>query len=249
MEMSCVPRTSFGRAPFWKVGEVNKLLLTHLYIYMDLGTQFLKDLGLIRSKVTCNTFGRDMTWCADPKHDGFRWRCRRWSVVVCSESKSIKSDPHLTRPVRHRHTEDDGQPWHNRINSTSAGKTHLPEKSFEEGKAQPVPAPYFLHAMTDKYVFTSTGSPCPHHEGIWGGGIALLLLSFGTRCRCGQLHAPATLPRERITVLIDQEAENCTLLCYYAASSGNFLLTFRVSLSVPPLRVQESSLSPEGWYR
>ena len=31
-----------------------------------------------------------MTWCADPKRDGFRWRCRRRSVVVCSESKSIK---------------------------------------------------------------------------------------------------------------------------------------------------------------
>ena len=30
-----------------------------------------------------------MTWCADTKRDGFRWRCRR-SVVVCSESKSIK---------------------------------------------------------------------------------------------------------------------------------------------------------------
>jgi len=56
---------------------------------MDIGTQFLKDMGLIRSKVTCNTFGRDMNWCADPKHDGFRWRCRRKSVIVCYESKFI----------------------------------------------------------------------------------------------------------------------------------------------------------------
>jgi len=28
--------------------------------------------------------------------------------------------------------------------------------------------------------------------------------------------------------------ENCTLLCYYAASSGNFLPTFRDNLSVRP---------------
>jgi len=34
---------------------------------MDIGNQFLKDMGLIRSKVTCNTCGRNMTWCADPK--------------------------------------------------------------------------------------------------------------------------------------------------------------------------------------
>jgi hypothetical protein len=61
------------------------------HLKMDLGIQFLKDVGLIRSKVTCNTCGRDMTWCADPKRkDGFRWRCCRKSVAVCSESKSIK---------------------------------------------------------------------------------------------------------------------------------------------------------------
>jgi hypothetical protein len=29
---------------------------------MDLGIHFLKDVGLIRSKVTCNTCSRDMTW-------------------------------------------------------------------------------------------------------------------------------------------------------------------------------------------
>ena len=89
METSCVPRTSFRRAHFGK-DDVNKLFLAQLFIYMDLGIQFLKDVGLIRSKVTCNTCGRDMTWCADHKRDGFRWRCRRLSVVVCFESKSIK---------------------------------------------------------------------------------------------------------------------------------------------------------------
>jgi len=89
MEMSCTPRTSFGRVPFGKYG-VNKLFLMHLFIYMDLGIQFFKDVGLIRSKVTCNIGGCDMTWCADAKRDGFRWRCWRKSVFVCSESKSIR---------------------------------------------------------------------------------------------------------------------------------------------------------------
>jgi len=83
MEKNFVPRSSFGRRSLGKDGEANKLLLSFLFSDMDLGIQFLKDAGLIRSKVTCNTCGRDMTWCADPKRKSFRWRCRR-SVVVRS---------------------------------------------------------------------------------------------------------------------------------------------------------------------
>jgi hypothetical protein len=89
MEMPLVPRSSFGRASLGKDSEANKLFLTYLFSDMDLGFQFLKDAGLIHSKVMCNTCGRVMTWCADPKRDGFRWRCRSRSVVMCSESKSI----------------------------------------------------------------------------------------------------------------------------------------------------------------
>jgi len=90
MEKPFVPRSSFGRYSLGEDGDANKLFLSYLFIDMDLGIQFLKDVGLIRSKVTCNTCGRDMTWCADPKRKSFRWRCRRRSVAVCSESKSIK---------------------------------------------------------------------------------------------------------------------------------------------------------------
>ena len=89
MEMSLVPPSSCGRDTLGKDGDANKLLLTYLFSDVDLGIQFLKDVGLIRNKVTCNSCGRDMTWGADPKRKSFRWRCRR-SVVVCSESKSIK---------------------------------------------------------------------------------------------------------------------------------------------------------------
>ena len=57
---------------------MNAGFLTFLFNDKDLGIQFLKDVGLIRSKVPCNTCGHDMTWCADPTTtDGFRWRCRR----------------------------------------------------------------------------------------------------------------------------------------------------------------------------
>jgi hypothetical protein len=69
MEMPFVPRSSFGRASLGKDGEANKLFVTYLFSDMDLGIQFLKDAGLILSKVTCNTCDRDMTWCAGPK----RW--------------------------------------------------------------------------------------------------------------------------------------------------------------------------------
>jgi len=37
-----------------------------------------------------------------------------------------------------------------------------------------------------------------------------------------------------ISVFRREVAENYTLLGYYAAGSGNFLLTFRDNLSVPP---------------
>jgi len=36
-------------------------------------------------------------------------------------------------------------------------------------------------------------------------------------------------------------ADNCALLGYYAASSGNFLTTFRDNLSVPSSRVKDPS--------
>ena len=52
MEMPFIPRTSFGRAKVGDDGNGNKIFLTYLFIAIDLGIQFLKDVGLIRSKVT-----------------------------------------------------------------------------------------------------------------------------------------------------------------------------------------------------
>jgi hypothetical protein len=55
-------------------GCVSMVFLMFLLSDKDLGIQFLKDVGLFRSKVLCNTSGHEMTWCTDPTTtDGFRW--------------------------------------------------------------------------------------------------------------------------------------------------------------------------------
>jgi len=78
MEMPYVPKSSYGRASLGDDGEANKLFLVFLFSDTDLGIHFLKDVGLLRSKVPRNTCGRDMTRCVEPKRkDGFRWRSRR----------------------------------------------------------------------------------------------------------------------------------------------------------------------------
>ena len=74
--------------------------LSYLFIDMDLGIQFLKDVGLIRSKETCNTCGRDMTWCADTKRNSFRWRCRRADVVSPNLSSTVHGFSILTSLYR-----------------------------------------------------------------------------------------------------------------------------------------------------
>ena len=52
-EMPYVPQTSFRRDSLGYCGELNKLFLTFLFRDHAIGLQFLKDVGLIRSKVQC----------------------------------------------------------------------------------------------------------------------------------------------------------------------------------------------------
>jgi hypothetical protein len=54
-EMPYVPKSSFERDSLGFSGEANKLFLTFLYSNHAIGVQFLKDVGLIRSKVECNS--------------------------------------------------------------------------------------------------------------------------------------------------------------------------------------------------
>ena len=77
-KMPSVPRFSYGRGLLRIDGAPNKFFLTYLFGHQELAIQFLKDVGLIRSKVRCNSCEGHMTWCAAPDRlDGFRWRCRR----------------------------------------------------------------------------------------------------------------------------------------------------------------------------
>jgi hypothetical protein len=94
-EMPHVNKRSYGHSAVGINGCVNMVFLTFLFSNKDLGIQFLKDVGLIRRKVPCNTCGSDMAWCADPTTtDGFRWRCRRKVAgAKCSQSKAIRHGP------------------------------------------------------------------------------------------------------------------------------------------------------------
>jgi len=91
-ELPYVPTTYFRWDSLGYPGDVNKLFLTFLFSDRNINIQFLKDVGLIRSKVQCNSCGRDMTWYADPSNlDGFRWRCHRMVVGTgCYGSRYIR---------------------------------------------------------------------------------------------------------------------------------------------------------------
>ena len=65
-ELPCVPTTSFRRDSLGYSGDANKLFLTFLFSDRNIGIQFLNDVGLILSKVQCNSCGRHMTWYAHP---------------------------------------------------------------------------------------------------------------------------------------------------------------------------------------
>ena len=73
-EMAYVPQMSFRRDSLGFCGDANKLSPAFLFSDHAIGLQFLKDVGLIRSKLQCNSCGRDMVWHAAPR-----------SLHVCGE--------------------------------------------------------------------------------------------------------------------------------------------------------------------
>jgi len=91
-EMPFVPRASYGRRMLRGDGGPNRDFLAYVFCDFGFAVQFLKDVDLLRSKVQCNTCGRDMTCSAEPSTpEGFRWRClRKVAGIKCSESSSIK---------------------------------------------------------------------------------------------------------------------------------------------------------------
>jgi len=64
-EMPFVPRSSYGRPMLREGGGPNRNFLTYVFCDQGFAMQFLKDVGLLRSKVQCNTRGRDMTCSAE----------------------------------------------------------------------------------------------------------------------------------------------------------------------------------------
>jgi len=75
-KMQSLPRFSYGRGMVRKDVTPNRISLTYLFGQRKLAIQFLKDVGLIQSKVQCNICERHMTWSADPhRAEEFRWRC------------------------------------------------------------------------------------------------------------------------------------------------------------------------------
>jgi len=62
-ETPCVPETSFRIDSLGFPGVANKLFLTFLFSEHAIGVQFLKDVGLIRSKMQCNSATAQYTHC------------------------------------------------------------------------------------------------------------------------------------------------------------------------------------------
>jgi len=67
--MPYVPKTYFQRDSLGFSGDANKLFLTFLFSDHAIGLQFLKEVGLIRSNMQCNSCGLDMTSYADHSHN------------------------------------------------------------------------------------------------------------------------------------------------------------------------------------
>jgi len=53
-KMPSLPRFSYGHGMVWKDGAPNRIFLTCLFGHQELMIHFLKDVGLIWSKVHCN---------------------------------------------------------------------------------------------------------------------------------------------------------------------------------------------------
>jgi len=87
-----VPTCSYGRRMLREDGDPNRLFLAYLFCDDSNAIQYLKDRGLLRSTMKCNSCGRDMTWSADPTVNyKFRWRCHKnVAGKRCYTSTSIR---------------------------------------------------------------------------------------------------------------------------------------------------------------
>ena len=63
--MQHVPGFSYQRGFVREDGGPNKFFLTYLFCDQAMAIEFLKNVGLLPGKMSCNTCGQDMTWSAD----------------------------------------------------------------------------------------------------------------------------------------------------------------------------------------
>ena len=72
--MQNVPRFSYGRRMVRADGGPNRLFFFNLFSDHAMAIEFLKEIGLLRRTMKCDSCSRDMTWSERPKlHDGFIW--------------------------------------------------------------------------------------------------------------------------------------------------------------------------------
>jgi len=73
--MPYVPNLSYGRAMVGEDDAPNKIFLKYLFCEHAIAIEFMKDVGLLRGKMQCNTCRRDMTWSVHrfSKHNVADW--------------------------------------------------------------------------------------------------------------------------------------------------------------------------------
>jgi len=77
-KMPFIPRGSFRSRMLRQDSGPNRDFIIYLFCDSGLAMPFLKDVGLLRSKLQCNTCGQVKTWSSEFSiPEGFRWRCRR----------------------------------------------------------------------------------------------------------------------------------------------------------------------------
>ena len=102
-----VPKFSYGRRMLRDECGPNRYFSDVPIGVQAMAIEFLKDVGLLRNKVQCNTCGRDMTWSADSNlPEGFRWRYQRrvagvrcnctYLCLLCNKPRCVQFQIHNT---------------------------------------------------------------------------------------------------------------------------------------------------------
>ena len=81
------PKTSYRRDSLGYCSVANKLFLTFVVSDHASRIQFLKNVGIIRSKVQCNSCGRDITCYEDPSLDHIIYS--RWFPLAISKDGGL----------------------------------------------------------------------------------------------------------------------------------------------------------------